>query len=97
MNGEKFLQKRYAGHIIPQMFPTLKKSNSLPEKKCILKVINVTMHFFPTQLKTVTTEKTELISFYLAVLPTLTSVGNAITPGFICLYPLLFQKEFKPV
>ena len=24
------------------------------------------------------------------------SVGNAITPGFICLYPLLFQKEFKP-
>ena len=32
MNGEKFLQKRYAGHIIPQMFPTLKKSNSLLEK-----------------------------------------------------------------
>lgn len=24
------------------------------------------------------------------------SAGNAITPGFICLYPLVFQKEFKP-
>ena len=50
------------------------------------------MHFFPTQLKTVTTEKTELISFYLAVLPTLTSVGNAIIPGFICLYPLIPER-----
>lgn len=54
------------------------------------------MHLFSIELKQ-TIWKIELISFYLAVLPTETPICNAITPGSIYLYSTLSQKEFKIV